>query len=134
MYLQYNHIAPVSSNDNNFLIILTDLGSVESIIEMVTSEYAIAGGLTIPSDSKDFVQTNNIRAIARQLNVPISPSIPTGTVYYHAGKYRMSTPGTAIVTVTITDILDSSIYYIWYFQFGSLKNDGCNPMIQIRNW
>ncbi|XP_037036652.1 sperm receptor for egg jelly-like [Bradysia coprophila] len=103
------------------------------MVEMVTSGYAIAGDLSFPSDSGDFVQTNDIRAIATQFNVSVSPSIPTGNVFYHAGKYRMSTPGIAIVTLTITDFSGSSLFYGWDFQFGSTKNVGCNPIIGIRN-
>lgn len=133
VHLHYNHVAPISG-DNYFLVILTDLGTVISMLEMATSDYAIAGGVTLPSEnSKDFVKTNDIQAVARKYKLP-SSSLPTGTVFYYVGKYRMATDGIALVMLTITDAENSEIYYIWHFQFGSLKNVGCNPVIKISNW
>lgn len=104
------------------------------MVEMVTSDYAIAGNLFFPSNkSQDFVQTDNVQAIAEKFKVP-SSSLHTGNVFYHVGKYRMTTDGVALVTLSITDAADLSLHYIWYFQFGSLKNAGCNPQINIMNW
>lgn len=126
-------MAPISG-DNRFLIVLTELGTVRSMVEMATAEYAIAGGLFFPSNkSSDFVQTDNIQAIAKSFSVP-SDYLPAGNAFYHAGKYRMATDGVALVTLSITDANGASPYYKWHFQFGSLKNAGCNPTISVTNW
>lgn len=125
-------MAPISQ-DNNFLIVLTNLGTVKSMIEMSTTDYAIVGGLTFSEDnSKDFVKTNDIQTIAKIFNVP-STDLPTGDVFYYAGKYRMATDGVALVTITITDDFDFTMYY-WNYQFGSETNTGCNPLVSIANW
>lgn len=101
---------------------------------METSDYAIVGDVTISSDSGDFLQTNDIRAIAEQFNIPLSSSIPIGPIFYHAGKYRMPNPGIVTVTLTIMDVTDSSVYYAGYFHFGSMENVDCNPVIEIKSW
>lgn len=121
------------SNDNPFLIILTDLGTVPSMIEMITAEYAIAYISFSSNNSRDFNTTNDIQAIAKKLNVP-STDLPTGNVFYHEGKYRMSMDGVVLVTLTISVTNGSYLYSIWNFQFGSIKNVGCNPFVSVTNW
>ncbi len=132
IHLQYNHIAPIS-NDNYYLIIVTEtMGNVPSMVEMMTPDYAIAGGgLTIPS--ADFVQTNRIDEIAKRFNIS-STGLPAGSVFYYVGKYRMATAGIALVTLSITDVSASNLFYLWDFQFGTRKNVGCNPSIRITSW
>lgn len=105
------------------------------MIEMATTDYAIVGRLTFSSDNlRDFVETSNIEAIAQQFNVP-STHLPTGKVFYYAGKYRMATSATVLVTLTITNAsVHGLLYYKWDFQFGSRKNVGCNPTIEVMNW
>lgn len=110
------------------------MGTVKSMVEMITLDYAIAGDLYFPSDkSQDFVKTDNVQAIAEKYKIP-SSSLPPGVVFYHVGKYRMVTDGIALVTLAITDPDGESLFYIWNFQFGSLKNAGCNPLISVTNW
>lgn len=103
------------------------------MVELSTSEYAIVGGITFPS--KSFKNTSNIQEIAKELNIPDS-SLPAGDVFYYAGKYRMPSAGVALATLTITDAANDSLpyYYKWYFQIGSEKNVGCNPLVSVVNW
>lgn len=132
IHLLYNHIAHITG-DNYFLIILTDLGSVPSMLEMVTSEYAIVGGLTFSSDNaKNLIKTNDIKTVAKTFSLPASSFLPNGTVFYYVGKYRMAVDGIALVMLTVSD--EVAVYYIWYFQFGSIRNYGCNPMVKVSNW
>lgn len=130
--LQYNHVASING-DNNFLIILTDLGTALYSVEMVTSEYAIAALLFPLDNPQNFIKTNDIQAVAKKFNVP-SSSLPPGNVFYYAGKYRMGADGITIVSLTITGVSETHTYYTWNFQFGSLKNVGCNPLVTITNW
>lgn len=96
---------------------------------MTTSNYAIIGGLFLASD---FMETDNVQAIAEKFNIP-STDLPDGTVFYYVGKYRMPVGDITLVTLTVTDV-DGTNYYTWYFQFGSMKNVGCNPIVRITNW
>lgn len=128
----YNHIANLSG-PNYFLIILTDLGTVTSMLEMVSSEYAIVGGLTFSSDNtENFVQTKDIKAVAEKYSLPASSFLPSGSLFYYVGKYRMPVDDIALVTLTISDEID--VYYSWYFQFGSINNFGCKPVVKVSNW
>lgn len=125
-------MSPISK-DNPFLIVLTDLGTVPSMIEMTTAEYAIAYLYFSSNNSLDFKTTNDIQAVAKKLNVP-STDLPTGNVFYYEGKYRMSTDGVELVTLKVTEVSSSLLRYIWSFQFGSIKNVGCNPSVSVTNW
>lgn len=101
------------------------------MVEMVTPEYAIAGGLFFSDHSHDFKNTSDIQSVAKNYNVPTS-YLPTGNVFYHVGKYRIGSDGVAYVTLSITG--DDLLYYKWDFQFGRLENVGCNPLVAIANW
>lgn len=135
MYLEYNHVSHINQ-ENIFLLIFTDLGTVLSSLDMLAPSYAIAS-INFPlNNSRDnFKKTQDIGEIAKKYKLPNS-HLPTGEVFYYVGKYRMATNGIALITLTISEFGESSdLFYEWFFQYGTFKRNGyCNPLVHISNW